>query len=631
MRIESGSTPPALNTGTASDRTDSPAQNANSSAGTIGEGESALAQITQNTAAQAVLRGRQQVLRPKRQSAKKNETAGAKSSGNSRDAAINKAEQEFKQKIGEKAQNKQDFHQMMKNIYGDRYNQKTVENLRQRALSGDFSFLPNVRFVSDTALQGNNGAYDTKSGTILLNEKLAGQANLLAETFAEEAGHHIDTFFGKGDAVGDEGELLRHALAGRELSGAEIAAIRAEDDSGTIVVDGKTIEVEFFFGKVFKGIKKAFKGIAKGISGVVGGIWDGIKKIGTWIATSAIGQFLVTAALAALSVVTAGVGTAAMIAWEAAKQAAIAVAKSVIVQKVTGLVGKVTGSETLGRIAGAIGSAFAGGKIDLSSTSTFTRTAGAVAKDIAVNEAKRAVKNEVLDNIGSPFLQMAAGYAVDYGVDAGADYAYGKVTGPSAAAANDARLVNKESSGNVSSGGEVPDGQSFDIGDYAQRTLKRVGNLSVADAIKQLAPNELRGVLTTIVGSDVRDFTVSDLVSAFKTGLNDFEGMSSADVAAAVQDYARNAIASAGEIDSADVARYVNAAFNQAGKLKVEDLVALSGYQGGIADPAVEYAAKKLGTTPAELTLNDVIGYAIGGDDGAETDSQQADKHRVAG
>lgn len=620
MRIESGSTSPTIPDAAETTKAESSAQNTSVVNGAGSGGDSALTALSQNALAQAGVFRRHAAPRPKRENVKARSGTKVQEKQPGRNPAIGKAEEAFKQRVGERAHNKQDFHKMMKNIYGDRYDQKTVEDLRQRALSGDFSFLPKARFVSDAALQGNHAAYDAQSGTILLNEKLAGNPQLLADSYAEEAGHHIDTLFGKGDAVGDEGELLRHALAGRELTAAEIAAIRAEDDTGTITVDGKQIEVEFFFKKIFKGIKKAFKGIA-----------NAFKEIGTWLATSTIGQFLVTAALAALSVVTAGVGTAAMVAWEAAKQAAIAVAKSVIVQKVTGLVGKVTGSETLGRIAGAVGSAFAGGKIDVSSTSTFTRTAGSVAKDIAVNEAKRVVKNEIVDQIGSPFLQMATGYAVDYGIDAAGDYAYGELTDSGKPAANDALIRNKESSAGASAAAKTQDGQSFDVGVYAQKALDRVGKVDVGDAIRQLAPKELRGLLTTIVGSDVRNFTVADLASAVRTGLNNFEGMTAEEVAAAVQDYARNTLESVGDIDSADVARYANAAFDQAGKLKVQDLVQLSGYEGSLRDPAINYLARESGTTPANLTLNDVIGLATGLDDSKEPDVQASARHRVAG
>lgn len=620
MRIESGSTSPAMAAATEAVATASSAQDAGVITGAESGEDSALAALSQHALTQTSAFRRHAALRPGRQNFKARSRTRPQEKPSGRDPAIGTAEEAFKQRIGERAHNRQEFHKMMKNIYGDRYDQKTVEVLRQRALSGDFSFLPKARFVSDAALQGNHAAYDAQSGTILLNEKLAGNPQLLADSYAEEAGHHIDTFFGKGDAVGDEGELLRHALAGRELSAAEIAAIRAEDDTGTIIVDGKQIQVEFFFGKIFKGIKKLFKGIG-----------NAFKAIGTWLATSTIGQFLVTAALAALSVVTAGAGTAAMVAWEAAKQAAIAVAKSVIIQKVTGLVGKVTGSETLGRIAGAIGSAFAGGKIDVSSTSTFARTAGSVAKDIAVNEAKRVARNEIVDHTGSPFLQMAAGYAVDHGIEAAGDYAYSKLADPGKRVANDASTRNNEGSVDTSAAARRPDGQSFDVGVYAKKALDRVGKVNVGDVIEQLAPQELRGLWTTIAGRDVSGFTVADLTSAVKAGLDNFERMTAEDVAAAVQDYARNALETVGHIDRAEVARYANAAFDQAGKLKVRDLVQLSGYDGALKDPAINYLARASGTTPAALTLNDLVGLAAGSNDRMQPAAQASMRHRVAG
>ena len=46
------------------------------------------------------------------------------------------------------AQDKAKFHAFMKQVYGENYDAKAAEGLRQQALKGDYSFLPAVQFVS---------------------------------------------------------------------------------------------------------------------------------------------------------------------------------------------------------------------------------------------------------------------------------------------------------------------------------------------------------------------------------------------------------------------------------------------------------------------------------------------------
>ena len=565
-------------------------------------------------ARQQRLASSQQRLRGRRQQRRQAQTRPAPRQPAARkDSAIAKAEQTFKARVGERAKDRNAFHQMMKQVYGGRYDEKTVENLRQRALNNDFSFLPKARFVTDATLNGNHAAYDAKSGTILLNERLQSNPQQLADYYAEEAGHHIDTLFGAGDAVGDEGELLRNVLAGNELSQSELAAIKSEDDRGVIMVDGRAVEVEFgLFKKIKKGFKKVTRGIKKGFKKVVGGVkkfagkvWDGIKSAGKWLMTSTVGNLLITGALAALSVVTAGAGTAAMVAWEAAKQAAFAVGRSVLVQKAAGFVAKVTGSETLGRIAGLAGAAVAGGKVDFSSSGSFARTAGAVAKDIAANEAKRIVKNEVVSRIDSPFLQTVAGFAVDKGIDAGANYAYRK-------AVDYATSTPQETDVKDSSQIATQPKERFSLQAQAEKGLNYVSNVNVGDVAKALAPKELQRVLTVVLSKSAQDFSLGELATAVKQGLNDFRGMSANDIAAAIQDYTESLVRRAGDVDIDDVKRFAQDTLRQAGDLKAQDLVQLLGQGGDRARYSIESLANLANTSPEALTLEDLFRLATG-------------------
>ena len=150
------------------------------------------------------------------------------------------------------------FHALLREVYGDGYDAQAAEALRGRALEGDFDWLPEVRFVGEEVLGGANGAYDADSDTVYIAERLKG-TDLAAETFVEEAGHALDVRLnGAADTAGDEGELFRRLLGGEALSAEDKAAIRAEDDTGTITVDGELRQVEFwgFLKKAVRWVKK---------------------------------------------------------------------------------------------------------------------------------------------------------------------------------------------------------------------------------------------------------------------------------------------------------------------------------------------------------------------------------------
>jgi len=156
----------------------------------------------------------------------------------------------FKQEFAAKAANKQEFDGLMRQVFGDKYDRNLAEQYRQRALAGDFSFLPDVKFVDAGTLGGGNAAYNAQEGVVYINQDVAASdPQKAAQAFVEEAGHHLDAKLNTSDTRGDEGEMFRRVLSGEHLSTNEIAEIRNQDDRGTITVDGKQVEVEFWFGE----------------------------------------------------------------------------------------------------------------------------------------------------------------------------------------------------------------------------------------------------------------------------------------------------------------------------------------------------------------------------------------------
>ncbi len=194
----------------------------------------------------------------------------------------------FAEQLAEKASDARAFHELMKTVYGPGYDAKAAEEYRRRALTGDFSWLPPIQWVDRSTLQGAHGAYNSADNVVYLAKDLLHDPQRAAAVYAEECGHFLDTKLCRRDTPGDEGELFRRLLAGETLSGAQLAAIRAENDRGVIVVDGRRVEVEFW--NPFKAIGKAFKSVGKAIGGAVQSVGRAIGGVGQGIASFTSGR-----------------------------------------------------------------------------------------------------------------------------------------------------------------------------------------------------------------------------------------------------------------------------------------------------------------------------------------------------
>ncbi|MEZ0266032.1 MAG: hypothetical protein ACAI43_14990 [Phycisphaerae bacterium] len=228
--------------------------------------------------------------------------------------------QTFKDQFGAMASDKAAFHDKMKTIYGEGYDSAKAEGFRQKALAGDYDWLPPIRFAKSEELNGANGCYNAEEGVVYINEELKNDPKLAARTYVEEAGHHLDTKLNRGDAAGDEGELFRRIMGGEKLSQSQIAEVKNENDKGTVTINGKTMEVEFW--NPFKAVGDAVSGAAKAVGNAVSGA---TKAVGNAVsgAANAVGNAVGTAAKA----VGNAVSGAAKAVGEAAKGVANGVAE----------------------------------------------------------------------------------------------------------------------------------------------------------------------------------------------------------------------------------------------------------------------------------------------------------------
>lgn len=209
-------------------------------------------------------------------------------------ATAHQAQARFAAQFANAAADPRQFHHLMQQVYGKGYDRSAAEALREKALAGDFSWLPRIEFQSAATLQGGLGAYDGERNVVYLSDRFVGDPAGAAQVYSEEVGHALDRKLNRADTPGDEGEMFRRLLAGEKLGAAERAAIQAENDHGVITVDGKQVAVEFW--NPFKAVGKAIEGAAKAVGNAVGGaakaVWSGIETAaeGAWGVVKGVGE-----------------------------------------------------------------------------------------------------------------------------------------------------------------------------------------------------------------------------------------------------------------------------------------------------------------------------------------------------
>jgi len=163
--------------------------------------------------------------------------------------ADSQVQEEFQQQFANLASDKKAFHGVLQDAFGENYDAQAGEAIRRQTLSGVFSWMPTIEFVDSTVLGDGVGAYDSENDRVLLNNDFK-DSNLLSRVFTEEVGHALDARLNTADTAGDEGELFQNLVAGEAPTMAERQRMLNDDDHGTVMVDGKSVEVEFFFNPI---------------------------------------------------------------------------------------------------------------------------------------------------------------------------------------------------------------------------------------------------------------------------------------------------------------------------------------------------------------------------------------------
>ncbi|MFM6473978.1 MAG: hypothetical protein ACKPGH_10830, partial [Dolichospermum sp.] len=99
----------------------------------------------------------------------------------------------------------------------------------------------------DSSILGNaNGAYASSNNQIYLSANFlaTSTAEAISAVLLEEIRHFVDAHINLSDSAGDEGAIFAALVQGNSLDTQTLQALKAEDDSGIINLEGEAITVE---------------------------------------------------------------------------------------------------------------------------------------------------------------------------------------------------------------------------------------------------------------------------------------------------------------------------------------------------------------------------------------------------
>ena len=138
------------------------------------------------------------------------------------------------------------FWNLFDTAFGTQYNRSGAEILRLQWLSGDFSQVPQIEILDSSLLGTANGAYASSTNKIYLSNTFVANATSadISRVLLEEIGHFVDAQINTLDSAGDEGAIFAALVQGESLDVNTLQALKGEDDTAIIEVDGKSVLVE---------------------------------------------------------------------------------------------------------------------------------------------------------------------------------------------------------------------------------------------------------------------------------------------------------------------------------------------------------------------------------------------------
>ncbi len=141
-----------------------------------------------------------------------------------------------------------DVAQALATAFGTATDGEAVADLLADWSTGDRADFPAIEVLTGGELGQALGAFSVETQTIYLSSEFlaASQGNVAPVTnvLLEEFGHWVDSQVNVEDAPGDEGAIFSALVRGEVLSGDELAAFKAEDDSRLLELDNQLTFVE---------------------------------------------------------------------------------------------------------------------------------------------------------------------------------------------------------------------------------------------------------------------------------------------------------------------------------------------------------------------------------------------------
>lgn len=153
-----------------------------------------------------------------------------------------------------------DSSEILTQVFGDGFNVDRGASLLELVttdLTGETNQNSGIAFEIRPTSEINNasGAYSASNNTIYLSEEFlienADNPDAIANLIIEEIGHYLDATANLSDAPGDEGAIFAAAVTGESLTDTELSALKSEDDTATVTIDGESIAIEQQEGVIF--------------------------------------------------------------------------------------------------------------------------------------------------------------------------------------------------------------------------------------------------------------------------------------------------------------------------------------------------------------------------------------------
>ena len=142
----------------------------------------------------------------------------------------------------------EDWLSVITTAFGDRFEPRKLEQLRQQWRDQNFNSLPEIEVRSAAELKGANGAFAAATNKVYLSrEYVVGNVRnpgAIMDVLLEEFGHYIDSQLKPIDSSGDEGAIFSELVLGEELSEVRLQRLKAEDDRVAVSLDGQSIQIE---------------------------------------------------------------------------------------------------------------------------------------------------------------------------------------------------------------------------------------------------------------------------------------------------------------------------------------------------------------------------------------------------